>query len=168
MTLENIVALLITLTAIFSYINARFIKLPNTIGIMLGALIFSIGVVVLGKLGFASIEHHAEALMAQIDFNEALMHGMLSFLLFAGALHVNLDDLAQQKYVIAIMATLGVVVSTFLIGSLTWYILGFLHIPLSYIYCLVFGALISPTDPIAVLGILKTAGAPKSLEKNYR
>ncbi len=164
MTLESIVALLITLTAIFSYINARFIKLPNTIGIMLGALIFSIGVVVLGKLGFASIEHHAEVLIAQIDFNEALMHGMLSFLLFAGALHVNLDDLAQQKYVIAIMATLGVVISTFLIGSLTWYILGFLHIPLSYIYCLVFGALISPTDPIAVLGILKTAGAPKSLE----
>ncbi len=164
MTLESIVALLITLTAFFSYINARLFKLPNTIGIMLGALIFSISLVVLGKFGYVNIGHHVEDMMAQIDFNEALMHGMLSFLLFAGALHVNLNDLAKQKYVIAIMATLGVVVSTFLIGSLTWYILGFLDIQISYIYCLVFGALISPTDPIAVLGILKTAGAPKSLE----
>ncbi len=164
MTLESIVALLITLTAFFSYINARLFKLPNTIGIMLGALMFSLGLVLLAKLGFVDIGNHVEAMMAQIDFNEALMHGMLSFLLFAGALHVNLDDLAKQKYVIGVMATLGVLVSTFLIGSITWYILGFLNIPISYIYCLVFGALISPTDPIAVLGILKTAGAPKSLE----
>ena len=164
MTLENIIALLITLTAIFSYINVRFIKLPNTIGIMISALMFSLLLVILGKLGFVNIGHQVESLMSQIDFNETLMHGMLSFLLFAGALHVNLNDLAQQKYVIGIMATLGVVISTFLIGTLTWYVLGFLTIPISYIYCLVFGALISPTDPIAVLGILKTAGAPKSLE----
>ncbi|MCW8930062.1 MAG: sodium:proton antiporter [Gammaproteobacteria bacterium] len=164
MSLENIIALLITLTAVFSYINVRFIKLPNTIGIMISALVFSLALVILSKFGFVNMSHHVESLMTNIDFNETLMHGMLSFLLFAGALHVNLNDLAQQKYVIGIMATLGVVISTFLIGTLTWYVLGFLNIPISYIYCLVFGALISPTDPIAVLGILKTAGAPKSLE----
>ncbi len=164
MTLENIIALLITLTAILDYINVRFIKLPGTIGIMISALAFSLVMVVMGKLGFGNMIHHVESLMTQIDFNETLMHGMLSFLLFAGALHVNINDLAQQKYIIGIMATLGVIVSTFLIGTLTWYILGFLNISISYLYCLVFGALISPTDPIAVLGILKTAGAPKSLE----
>lgn len=164
MTLENIIASLITLTAIFSYLNIRFIKLPNTIGIMLSSLLFSLVLVIAGKLGWTTLSHHAEVFISQVDFNETLMHGMLSFLLFAGALHVNLEDLAKQKYIIAIMATLGVVFSTFLIGSLSWLILNALEMPISYIYCLVFGALISPTDPIAVLGILKTAGAPKSLE----
>jgi CPA1 family monovalent cation:H+ antiporter len=92
------------------------------------------------------------------------MHGMLSFLLFAGALHVNLSDLADQKWVIAILATFGVTLSTFLIGGATWYVLNWIGISIPFIYCLLFGSLISPTDPIAVMGILKTAGAPKSLE----
>jgi CPA1 family monovalent cation:H+ antiporter len=92
------------------------------------------------------------------------MQGMLSFLLFAGALHVNINDLKQQRIVIGVLATFGVIASTFLLGTLTWIVLNALNIPLAYIYCLLFGALISPTDPIAVLGILKNARVPKSLE----
>jgi len=164
MSILDITAILITLTAVFSYINFRFIKLPATIGIMLVALVVSLLIIALGKIGFGGIDQLAHELLGYIDFNETLMHGMLSFLLFAGALHVNLADLAKQKWVIGGLATFGVILSTFLIGLISWYIFGLLNIELPLIYCLVFGALISPTDPIAVIGILKTAGAPKSLE----
>jgi len=163
MTLLNIAAILITLAAVFSYINHRYIKLPTTIGVMLIALVMSLGLILFGSLGFALHEHVATWLAA-VDFNKALLHGMLSFLLFAGALHININDLARQKWVIALLATAGVVLSTFLIGLLSWYTLGMLGIELPFIYCLLFGALISPTDPVAVLGILKQAKAPKSLE----
>ena len=88
----------------------------------------------------------------------------LSYLLFAGALHVKLEDLSNQKWVIAILATIGVIFSTFIIGSLSYLLMKALDIQISFTYCLLFGALISPTDPVAVLGILKKAGAPKSLE----
>ena len=164
MTLLNILAVLITLTATFGYINARFIKLPAAIGIMLIALVSSLIIVILGKLGLGSITEQAQLLLNNIDFNTALMQGMLSFLLFAGALHINLNDLAKQKWVIGGLATFGVVLSTFLIGFASWAIFKWIGIELPLIYCLLFGALISPTDPIAVLGILKTVGAPKSLE----
>ena len=164
MSILDITAILITLTAAFSYINFRYIKLPATIGIMLVALVVSLLIIALGKIGFGGIDLLAHELLGYIDFNETLMHGMLSFLLFAGALHVNLADLAKQKWVIGGLATFGVILSTFLIGLTSWYIFGLLNIELPLIYCLVFGALISPTDPIAVIGILKTAGAPKSLE----
>jgi len=164
MDIFNIAAVLITLAAIFSYINHRFIKLPAAIGLMLIALCMSLGLVVLGKLGYAGLEYKARSLVGSIDFNDTLMHGMLSFLLFAGALHVNLNDLAKQKWIIASLATAGVIVSTLLVGGLTWLALGWLGIGLPLMYCFLFGALISPTDPIAVLGILKTAGVPKSLE----
>ena len=164
MDIFNIAAVLITLAAIFSYINYRFIKLPAAIGLMLIALCMSLGLIAMGKLGFAGLEHKARGLIGRIDFNDTLMHGMLCFLLFAGALHVNLNDLAKQKWIIASLATAGVIVSTLLVGGLTWLVLGWLGIGLPLIYCFLFGALISPTDPIAVLGILKTAGVPKSLE----
>lgn len=164
MSLLNVTAILITLTALFSYINIRFLKLPAAIGIMLVALVISLLIVALGKMGLVSITDYAHNLLNNIDFNATLMQGMLSFLLFAGALHININDLAKQKWVIAGLATFGVILSTFLIGTLAWYLLNLLGIDLSLIYCLLFGALISPTDPIAVLGILKTAGAPKTLE----
>ncbi len=163
MGLFEIIAVLISLAALFSYLNERFIRLPATIALMLIALLFSLGLIVLDLLGLGMAER-AEALLGQVDFNQTLMHGMLSFLLFAGALHVNLEDLARQKWVIGLLATLGVVLSTFIIGFLSWWLLGRIGIELPLIYCLLFGALISPTDPIAVLGILKTANAPKSLE----
>lgn len=164
MTILNLAALLVTLAAIFSFINYRFIRLPTTIGLMLIALVLSILLVVAGKLGLADFHLHAQEILSQIDFNTTLMHGMLSFLLFAGALHVNLNELAEQKWIIASLATIGMLTSTFLVGTASWYVLSWLDISLPFIYCLLFGALISPTDPIAVMGVLKTAGAPKTLE----
>jgi len=152
------------LTALFSYINYRFLHMPTTIGVMFIALLLSMGVVILGGLGVDIGQGQIARIMESIDFNQTLLHGMLSFLLFAGAMHIKLDDLTSQKWVIIILATVGVVASTFIVGGLTWYVLTLLDIPASFIYCLLFGALISPTDPVAVIGILKTAGVPKSLE----
>lgn len=164
MELLNAAAILVTLAAIFAFLNTRFIKLPTTIGIMMIALALSLALLIAGKLGFADISGHASRLLKSIDFHETLMQGMLSFLLFAGALHVNLNDLAKQKWLILILATIGVVSSTFIVGSLTWLVLKALGLAIPFIYALLFGALISPTDPIAVMGILKKAGVSKSLE----
>ena len=164
MGIFDVTAVLVTIAAIFSYINYRYIKLPAAIGLMFIALAMSLGLIALAKLGFPGLEQAVERFVLRIDFNETLMHGMLSFLLFAGALHVNLNDLAQQKWVIATLATVGTISSTFLVGGMFWVLASALDLPVPFIYCLLFGALISPTDPIAVLGILKSAGAPKSLE----
>ena len=158
------IALAFTFAAFAAWINHKFIRLPNTIGIMLLALLLSLVLVILGALGFPFLKEMAASTIAELDFGEILMQGMLSFLLFAGALHVNFEDLAQQKRVIGLMATLGVVLSTFLIGSASWLVFELLGFGVPFIYCLLFGALISPTDPIAVLGILKQAGVAKSLE----
>ncbi len=164
MEVLDLAALLLTLAAIFSYINFRFLKLPTTIGIMLIAMLISISLVVLGHCGFESIQNKATVVLEGIDFNKALMHGMLSFLLFSGALHVNLEDLDQHKWIISILATFGVVMSIFMVGSIAWMVFLLIGLKLPFIYCLLFGSLIAPTDPIAVIGILKKAGVPKSLE----
>jgi len=164
MNILNTIAILLTLAAIFSYLNYRFIKLPTAIGIMLISLVLSLLLLISGKIGLFDISAQAKTLIAGIDFHDTLINGMLSFLLFAGALHVNLDELRKQKWVILILATVGVISSTFIIGAMSWVILNALELNISFIYCLLFGALISPTDPIAVLGILKTVGVPKSLE----
>ncbi len=163
MNVFHIIALLITLAAIFSYVNARWIRLPTTIGLMCISLVFSIGLIVAGHLGL-DLAARADLIITGIDFNKTLMQGMLSFLLFAGALHLNLDNLLEQKWAIGTFASVGVILSTVLIGIATYGILGWMGQPLPFVYCLVFGALISPTDPIAVLGLLKQARAPKSLE----
>ncbi|MCP4849135.1 MAG: sodium:proton antiporter [Verrucomicrobiaceae bacterium] len=159
----DVIAVLLVLAALFGYVNFRYIKLPTTIGLMLLGLIFSLLLIAAGKFSPA-ITETATAFVSGIEFDEALLGIMLSYLLFAGALHVNLGDLANQKIIIAILATVGVVFSTFVTGSACWLLLNLLGITPDYIYCLLFGALISPTDPVAVLGILKKAGAPKSLE----
>lgn len=164
MEILNTSAILVTLAAVFSYLNYRFLKIPTTIGIMLISLLMSLGLLTLHALGLGQIEQQAERMVRGIDFYETLMDGMLSFLLFAGALHVNLDDLRKQKWVILLLATVGVLISTFLVGALAWLIFNGLGIQLPFIYCLVFGALISPTDPIAVLGVLKSVGVAKTLE----
>jgi len=161
MRLFDIIAILISLSAVFSWLNYRVLKLPTAIGLMLSALLMSL---VLQLPLFGGLEHQAEEMLASIDFDQTLLHGMLSFLLFAGALHVNLSDLAQQRWVIGILSTVGVVGATFLIGGGAYYLFSGLNIEVPFIYCLLFGSLISPTDPIAVLGILKSAGAPKTLE----
>jgi CPA1 family monovalent cation:H+ antiporter len=160
----DLIAVLITLTALFSYLNLRFIGLPTTIGVMLIALVVSLGIIGVEAAGLADVYTVARSTVAQIDFNFVLMQGMLSLLLFAGAMHINLSELAVFKWPIGILASVGVVASTFLIGGLSYLVLPAVGVELPFIYCLVFGALISPTDPIAVLGILKSANAPKSLE----
>lgn len=163
MNLFHILAMLLTASAIFSYINYRFLKLPTTIGIMLVALAFSLLLNLLSPFGI-EIEHEVEIMLDSIEFDDAVLHGMLSFLLFAGALHVDLSELSRQRGVIITLATLGVVSATFIIGAVSWYVFNLVGVAIPFIYCLLFGALISPTDPIAVLGILKQSNAPKSLE----
>lgn len=164
MEILNTIAVLLTLSAIFAYLNFRFFKLPTAIGIMLISLVLSLLLLAAGKIGFFDVSQQASRLIQGVDFHTALINGMLSFLLFAGALHINLNELSKQKWVILILASVGVIASTFIIGGMSWVILNALELNISFIYCLLFGALISPTDPIAVLGILKTVGVPKSLE----
>ncbi len=164
MGMFSLIAILISLAAIFSYINFRLIKLPTTIGILLITILTSLVIVILGLFGLGEIHVKAAYALNRIDFNKTLMNGMLSFLLFAGALHVNLEDLSKHKYIIIILATFGIIANTFIVGSLAWLVFALVNIKLSYIYCLLFGALIAPTDPIAVIGILKKAGVSKSLE----
>ena len=154
--------IVITLAAIFAYANERWLQFPETIGLMVVAMIITLLLVLVGVLNPRMVEL-AREFVEQIDFNATLMHGMLGFLLFAGALHVKLDDLAEQKWVVTITATFGVIGSTLLVGILAHYILLALGISMSWLNCLLFGALISPTDPISVLGIMKKIGAPKSL-----
>jgi len=163
MNFLDIIAVLLTLAALFAYINHRWIKLPVTIGIMLISLVMSLVMISVGQF-IPAFDDSAKAFVESIDFNKALMNCMLSYLLFAGALHVNLTELKSQKRIVAIMATLGVTITTFAVGTIAYYIFHMLGVQIPYAWCLVFGALIAPTDPVAVLGILKTAGAPKSLE----
>lgn len=157
-------AIFLTITALLSYINHRFIGLPTTIGVMSISLVVSIIAIFLGLLGFDQLIDYEVGLLAQLDFTEVLLDGMLSMLLFAGALHVNIGDLRRYKLPIGILACLGTIVSAALIAGAVYLVLPLLGFELSFIWCLLFGALISPTDPIAVMGILASAGAPKSLE----
>lgn len=162
MNIYAIFAVFITIAALASYLNYKFIKLPMSVGLMAIALAASLALIGAARLGL-NIQGPAETFLGRIDFGEALMQGMLSFLLFAGALTININDLGQQKFIIGLLATAGVVVSTLIIGTGVYFLLIALGLFLPYVYCLIFGALISPTDPIAVLAILKTTSAPKSL-----
>lgn len=158
----ELISLLLVLSAGFSYFNHRWLRLPTTIGLMLIGLVFSLGLLGLSFL-FPEISGFAHSIVSGIDFNQALMNGMLGFLLFAGALHVNLADLLDYKWPILALATLGLVLSTLIVGALSYGASLLLGLGLHPIACLLFGALISPTDPIAVLALLQQAGAPKSL-----
>jgi Na+:H+ antiporter len=158
-----IITTLVVLAAAFGYLNVRFLKLPNTIGLMVITIVFTLAVLALSY--FDSTLLNAEKyIITQIDFETVLLDIMLSFLLFAGALHTNFEQLKVQRWPVLIFATLGVLVSTFLVATAMFYSLQWLGLQVDYIYTLLFGALISPTDPIAVLGILKQAGVPKKLE----
>ena len=164
MHLLDLAALLLSLAALFGYLNHRFIGLPATIGVMVITMLSSLAMVLLGTLGFPQANALVLELLSDIDFDDTLMHGMLSFLLFAGALHVDLDDLARHRWIIGALATGGVVFTTFAVGTLAWFVFAALGLPLDYGYCLVFGALIAPTDPVAVLAIMRSAGVPRSLQ----
>lgn len=156
-------SVLIVLASFFSYLNLRYLKLPSTIGIMIIAMLSSIILVVTGHL-FPDTFTHFSNLLRDVDFTEVLMGAMLNFLLFAGAIHINLKDLKEQRGPIVIFSTVSVVISTFVVGGLLFYIAPMFHLDIPFLYCLLFGALISPTDPIAVMGVLKEAKVKKSLE----
>lgn len=156
-------SVLIVLASFFAYLNNRFLKLPATIGIMIIAMVASIILVISGNI-FPKTFTNFSKLLADFDFTEVLMGAMLNFLLFAGAVHVNLKDLREQRGPIMVFSTVSVIISTLVIGFVLDWVTSYMQIDIPFIYCLLFGALISPTDPIAVLSILKNANVPKSLE----
>jgi CPA1 family monovalent cation:H+ antiporter len=161
----EVAAICLVITALLAYLNVRYIGLPTTIGTMAASLALSLALVALDPFGIAhSVRQYEETLMRSIDFSDVLMQGMLSMLLFAGALHVDLKQLKIYRWPVATLAVLGTTLSTLAVGFGMWVALPLLGLNLPLIYCLLFGALISPTDPIAVMGILKSARAPKELE----
>lgn len=164
LTILEISAIFLSITALLTYVNHRFIGLPTTIGVMVISIVLSIGAIFLGFLGFDQLIDYEVSLLEQLDFTEVLLDGMLSMLLFAGALHVNISDLKRYRLPIGILACVGTLVSALLIATALYLMLPFFGFGLPFLWCLLFGALISPTDPIAVMGILSSAGAPKSLE----
>ncbi len=164
LTILEISAIFLSITALLTYVNHRFIGLPTTIGVMVISILLSIGAIFLGFLGFDQLIDYEVSLLRQLDFTEVLLDGMLSMLLFAAALHVNIGDLKRYKLPIGILAFIGTLVSALLIAIALYLMLPVFGFELSFLWCLLFGALISPTDPIAVMGILASAGAPKSIE----
>lgn len=160
----DIIAVFLCITAVLAFLNRRYVGLPPAIGVMGIALILSLLNMTFDALGFHTLHKLEQSLLESIDFSELLMQGMLSLLLFAGALHVNLSQLRAYRWQVASLAVVGTTLSTLFIGVVLWQLLSLTDLKLPFSYCLVFGALISPTDPIAVMGILKSAGAPKSVE----
>ena len=164
MTDFQLAALLVSLAALFGYLNHRVLRLPQTIGVMCVALIASLLLLMFGAVTATGAVGALRNLLQQIDVSYLVLDVLLGFLLFAGALHVNLDDLLDRRLAIASFATVSLLASTLLVGTVTFYLLRALGVPLGYLHCLLFGALISPTDPVAVLGVMRRAGAPRSLE----
>ena len=161
----DIAASLLVLTALLAYANQRWLKLPMTIGVMATSLALSLALVALDALGVAGALHAREqGLIRSIDFSELLMQGMLSLLLFAGALHVDVAALRDYRWQVGVLAFVGTAASTLLVGVAMWGALALVCLPVPLVPCLLFGALISPTDPIAVIGMLKSGGAPRNLE----
>jgi monovalent cation:H+ antiporter, CPA1 family len=163
MSLNDIFAATIVLASFFAYINYRWIKWPATIGVMALALMSSLVFVLTGKF-IPGIFEKVVRVAASIDFQKILMDFMLSFLLFAGAVQMNAKKLNKERAPVIVLSTIGTIISAFLIGGLSWLLFKLFNIQVEFVYCLLFGAVISPTDPIAVLAILKEAGIPSSLE----
>jgi len=163
MNLYDIFTILIVLSALFGYVNYKFLKLPATIGIMVISLLTSFGVVGVSYLDAGFLQTTIDAI-TKLDFPDILLRIMLSFMLFAGAIHIDIKVLDKEKIPVIIFSTFGMLLSTLIIGSLMFFLLMLFGLNINSIYCLLFGALISPTDPIAVLGTLKNANISKSLE----
>lgn len=159
----QIIALLLSLTALASYFNYRVLRLPSMIGLMLVALAGSLLLILISKLGL-HLDAQVRPWLSQVDFSRTLLGGALSFLLFAGSLHVDLKGLHEEKWSVAALATVAVLISTLLIATLMALVFDRLSLRVPFSACLVFGALISPTDPVAVLSLLKQAGVPRALE----
>ncbi|MCS6796728.1 MAG: sodium:proton antiporter, partial [Raineya sp.] len=164
MDLINLLTLLTVLMASFAFINIRYLKLPETIGLMIVSIFVSFVVIVVGHFE-QKVYDYVKNIVDDIDFSKVLFDFMLSFLLFAGSSHTDFSSLKENRFQILMLATVGVVISTLLIGSLAYLIFTqMMDLGIDYMYCLIFGALISPTDPIAVLGILSRANVPKKIE----
>ncbi len=157
-------SVLIVLATIFEYINHRLLKLPSTIGIMIIAIFVSLVLIFFGETLLPKTTEHVHELLGSFNFTEVLMGAMLNFLLFAGAIRVNIRDLKEQMGPVMLFATIGVIISAFVVGIAAFYILPLFGLKIPFIWCLVFGALISPTDPVAVLSVLKKANVSKELE----
>jgi CPA1 family monovalent cation:H+ antiporter len=165
MSIFSIGAILVGLSALFGYINHRLLHLPHTIGLVMIALVASLSIIAIDLLDpTLGIGSKVTGMLRQIDFNATLMHGMLSFMLFAGALHADFSALKTKRRVIAVMALVGTFLSTFTVATLMWVVAGWVDLDLPFIWALVFGALISPTDPVAVLGLFKTVKVPDTLQ----
>lgn len=165
LTALDAAAILIVLCAVLGWINHRFLRLPSTVALtMMGALASVVVIGIDAVLPQSDLAGLVSRFLDDIDFHQTLMDGMLSFLLFAGALHVDIDQLRRGRWQIAILSTIGVIASTLLIGGGFWLLTTALGIAVPLIWCLVFGALISPTDPVAVMGVLKTAKVPPTLQ----
>ena len=165
MDILQVLTLIFSTTAFFSFINCRYFKLPTTIGLMLSSIILALSLILIGELAFFSDSlQWAKDTIVLIKFDELVIRGMLGILLFASALHLNLEDLYKNKAVITLLATVGVVFSAFGIAFSLKFILALLGLKVPFLYCLLFGTIISPTDPIAVMSILKSLGASKSIQ----
>lgn len=163
MTLLQLLAVLFSIASLSAWINKRYIKLPSAIGVMTVSLIFSLGIIALGASGAVDVSF-AHAIIGSIDFKALVLHGMLAFLLFAGGLSVNLQDLALEKAPVAVLSTIGVLISALITGATFWCGLEWLGMEIPFLSALLLGTIIAPTDAVAVLGIMRKVGAPKSLE----
>jgi CPA1 family monovalent cation:H+ antiporter len=159
----EVAVICLCITAVLAYVNHRWIGLPGTIGVMSIAMAISLSIVGLHELGLAEVSVPTIEFLKGIDFSKVVMEGMLSLLLFAGALHVDLSQLRSYKWPILGLAVVGTLLSTVIVGVCTYYMLLGAGLDISFWYCMVFGALISPTDPVAVQGVLKQYKAPDSL-----
>ncbi|MBT4709929.1 MAG: sodium:proton antiporter [Alphaproteobacteria bacterium] len=165
MDIFSIAAILVGLSALFGYVNHRVLKLPHTIGLVVVALAASLAIIGYDLISpAADIGLRVSGVLQEIDFNKTLMHGMLSFLLFAGALHADFSALKSMRVTIGVMAVIGTLISTFVVGTMMWFLLGAFGLEFPFIWALVFGALISPTDPVAVLSLFKTVDVPETLK----
>lgn len=165
LSLFELGTLLLALSALFGWLNVRWFALPHTIGLLLIGLGSSVVLLLIeGIVPGPDITSKLQAAIRQIDFYDTIMNGLLAFLLFAGALHVDFGRLRNEKWPIAFMATGGVVISTVVVATTLWSVSWLVGINIPFAWALVFGALISPTDPVAVLGLLKTIDVPESLK----
>lgn len=162
MTPFEIFATLTTLAGVFSWVNHRWVRLPTSIGLLVIAMISSLGLVALHAAGLFRSDPLLPVIRS-FDFHGVLLNGMLGAMLFAGAIHLDVEELLEQKWAIALLATGSVVLSTLIVGAGSWLLFGSLGLSVPFVYCLLFGALISPTDPIAVGAVLRQAGVPRAL-----
>src|SRR6201996_8218353 len=163
MDLFVVIALLVTVSAVYSYINARFIKLPGTIGIISVAIGVSIIIIIVDKSN-PGASHYLTSLASSINFSSIVLNIMLGFLLFAGSFNLNTQRLKKEMRPVLILSTVGVILSTAIFGVLFYYAATLFQARIPLVYCFLFGALISPTDPVAVAGIIKGSKLPANLE----